>query len=505
MIQLKNKKLKLTGLVIACALISACDRNFSNPVGEADKNYSSGTADFTTFVSVGDSLTAGYGNAALYIEGQEDSYPAILAQQFAKVGGGEFKQPLMADNLGGLLFGGNPSPDFPNRLVLNVETKTPEPIAGTPTTEVSSVLTGAFNNMGVPGAKSFHLVSNSYGDFNGLLTDPATANPYYVRFASTPTATIIGDAAAQQASFFVMWIGNNDVLSYATAGGVGVDQTGNPDPSTYGSTDITDPTAFEGVYSGLVDAMTASNPSNKGVLINIPDIKAIPYFTTVPYNALPLTQAEADALNAAYADYNTGVQGALGAGLIDQNEATLRTISFSQGQNPVVILDEDLTDITAVNAALVKMRQATANDLLVLTTRSKIGTLADPNNANSAWGVGVPLEDSDVLIPSEISAIDTARTAFNATIKAKADADDDLLFFDVEAVLDELSTTGIYYGSGSINARYATGDGFSLDGVHPTPRAYSIIANRIIKTINEGFNANIPTVNPDNYPTIFVK
>ncbi|MDH5711970.1 MAG: G-D-S-L family lipolytic protein, partial [Gammaproteobacteria bacterium] len=315
------------------------------------------------------------------------------------------------------------------------------------------------------------------------------------------TASMIGDAAAQQPSFFVMWVGNNDVLSYATTGGVGVDQLGNFDPSTYGSNDITDPTAFSGVYSGLVGALTA-NPATQGVLINIPDVSTIPYFTTVPYNAVPLDQATADYLNSVYAPYNAGVAAVLAA---NPAEVAKRTISFSAGQNAVVIMDEDLTDITGVNAALISMRQATADDLLVLTTSSKIGTLANPADPTTVWGVGVPLEDGDVLTPEEQALIDAARAAFNATIKATADADPNLILVDAEAIMQEIGSTGIDYGTGAINANYATGGAFSLDGVHPTARGYAVVANRIIGAINTGFNASIPKVNPGDYTTIFVK
>jgi hypothetical protein len=38
----------------------------------------------------------------LFIEGQERSYPNVMAQHKA-VGGGEFKIPFMADNIGGFL------------------------------------------------------------------------------------------------------------------------------------------------------------------------------------------------------------------------------------------------------------------------------------------------------------------------------------------------------------------------------------------------------------------
>lgn len=507
MILIKNQIIKTTLLASACVVLSACDNDFSNPVGNS-ATYSNGDADFSSFVSIGDSLTAGYADSALYLSGQQNSYPAILAEQFALVSGGAFSQPLVDDNLGGLLFGGVANPDFGNRLVLNGATSTPEAIAGTPTTEViGSGLNGTvFNNVGVPGAKSFHLGAPNYGDAAGL--GGGTANPYFVRFASAAATTVITDAASQMPSFYTLWIGNNDVLSYATSGGIGVDQLGNFDPSTYGSNDITDPTAFAGIYAQLVGAMTLANANAKGVLINIPDVSSIPFFTTVPYNAVPLDQATADALNTAYAAYNGGVQAALGSSIISTQEAAERTITFAAGQNAVVILDEDLVDVNTASGGAIpipNMRQATADDLLVLTTSSKIGEEDTPGDPTSTWGLGKPLEDGDVLIPSEILAIDTARLAFNAAIEATATANANLIYLDVASILDDLKANGIDYGTGFIDSTYATGGGFSLDGVHPTARGYAVIANSIIDAINTGFNASIPNVDPGAYTTIFVK
>jgi lysophospholipase L1-like esterase len=357
--------------------------------------------------------------------------------------------------------------------------------------------------MGVPGAKSFHLGAPNYGDAAGLAG--GTANPYFVRFASSAATTVITDAATQQPSFFVLWIGNNDVLSFATSGGAGVDQLGNFDPSTYGSTDITDPTAFANIYTGLVGALTA-NPATKGVLINIPDVSTIPFFTTVPYNAVPLNdQVTVDTLNTAFAAYNGGLAAAQGLSLITAEEVAQRTIAFTVGQNAVLILDEDLTDITAVNAALINMRQATPDDLVILPTSTKIGTLANPNDPSTAFGVAVPLADEDVLTAKEVEAINTARTAFNATIKAATDANANLILVDAAAVMAELSDTGISYGTGFVESTYATGGAFSLDGVHPTARGYAVISNIIIDAINAGFGANIPKVDPGESTTVFFK
>jgi len=53
-------------------------------------------------------LTAGFSDNALFLRGQEASFPNILSQQFALAGGGTFTQPLMNDDNGGLLLAGTP-------------------------------------------------------------------------------------------------------------------------------------------------------------------------------------------------------------------------------------------------------------------------------------------------------------------------------------------------------------------------------------------------------------
>lgn len=119
----------------------------------------SGSANFSKYVALGDSFAAGYSDNALFIEGQKGSYPSVLAGQFALAGGGEFKVPFMADNVGGLLLSGNlvAGP----RLYFNGTA--PVPVSGVPTTEITNHLSGSYNNMGVPGAKSFHLLAPGYG------------------------------------------------------------------------------------------------------------------------------------------------------------------------------------------------------------------------------------------------------------------------------------------------------------------------------------------------------
>src|SRR5690625_1019721 len=112
-------------IFIASAFLAlvACETDFDNKVTD-EGFYNSGSADVSAFVAVGNSLTAGYADNALYKTGQENSFPNILASRFAFVGGGEFKQPMMADNYGGLLLGGNKIAE--PRMVLSFDARSEE-------------------------------------------------------------------------------------------------------------------------------------------------------------------------------------------------------------------------------------------------------------------------------------------------------------------------------------------------------------------------------------------
>lgn len=484
--------------LIACEDDTPIDAPDPTPV-----EYTSGTADFTNYVAIGNSLTAGFSDNALFEDGQLASFPNMLAGNFALAGGGSFEIPLMADNLGGMTLGGNPIAG--NRLILSFLGESPAPVevVGQGSTEVSNKLTGTYNNMGVPGSKSYELLAPGYGSVTGVAM--GTANPYFARFSSSESATVIGDAAAQGATFFTLWTGANDILIYATGGGTGVDQTGNLDPSTYSRNDITDPNVFAGSLDAMLQAMTANGAD--GVIANLPNVTDIPYFTTVPHNPIPLDEATAGFLNSAeaYGAYNAGLAQLQQLNLITEEELAKRTISFSPGEgNAVVIMDEDLTDLTGFNPALTNMRQATEEDLMVLTSRSFIGTLADPNNPTSINGVAVPLADQWVLTPEEQATVETALMSYNQTIAGLATAYD-LAFVDANALLNELKENGFQQADGSVvDATFATGGGFSLDGVHPSPRGYAIVANAFVAAINTKYNSNLPDVNPLDYTGLYI-
>ena len=475
-----------------------------------------GTADFSKYVSLGNSLTAGYCDGALFIAGQEGSYPNLLSQQFALVGGGEFKIPFMNDNVGGLLLGGFQIQG--PRLYFNGTG--PAPVSGTPTTEVSNILTGPYNNMGVPGAKSFHLVAPGYGNVAGVAS--GAANPYFVRFASSPGTTVLADAVAQSPTFFSLWIGNNDVLSYATSGGTGINQSGNLDPATYGGNDITDPNVFASVYSTLVNQLTANGA--KGVVANIPYVTSVPFFTTVPTNPIPgLPAASAGQLNALFGGINSALAGAgLPARFVtlvadDANPATVES-------NPLLIKDESLLNISSqITAALTPVlgaptagylgalygqarhasNAAASRDYILLTARAVIGTTQTGAPAPfNTIGVSYPMQDNTTLTASETAEVKTATDAYNATILALANSKD-LAFVDANAALNQVANGGLVYNGYTMTSTYVTGNSFSLDGVHPSPKGYALIANKFIEAINAKYGSNLKGPNVGNYRTLF--
>lgn len=526
-------------LLPAVALLASCEPSIKDEIDSG--TYSAGEADFSSYVAVGNSLTSGFMDGTVYKSGQKNSFPNILAGQFKIVGGGEFTQPSYEDdinNVGGLLFAGQPNAGFPSRMIVNMlpgadgNPLGPQYLNKPVTIEATKQQKKAYHNAGVPGAKTFHLLAPGYGSLAGLATNPATANPYFVRTATADNATVLGDAMTLKPTFFTNWIGANDVLAYATSGGEGVDQNkaGGTIPAMYGPNDITHAGVFKNVYEQITNTLTSQGA--KGVVATIPDVTAIPFFTTVPYNPLSPTligEANIDQLN--------GLIGMLKQILAKGGQGDRLQLISKTSANPLLIQDKTLVDMSAlleggltqvVGAGLfpIKLspeqikfiaisygqaRHATAKDLMLLTSRAKIGAALSQSTGNPAMdamlkiGVSFPMSDAFVLNPVEQASIKEATVQFNAIIKATA-ASKGLAVADMNDILNK-AVAGLRVEDGQIyTADYFKGMGnlntvmFSLDGVHLNARGYAFIASEILRTINKHYKASIPLVNPAVYP-----
>jgi hypothetical protein len=407
----------------------------------------SGTADFSRYISVGNSLTAGYADGGLYLEGQLNSYPSIIAKQMAQAGGGTFTQPLFnADQsngsgyikLTGFSTTGSP---VTTPVTTNLAVRGSVAIPGFGNVVLYTKYTGEINNYGVPGIKLQQITYAPYGNLNGYYERMLPGN------AGTNTTTYLDFVTAKPFTFFTDWLGNNDALGYATSGGA--------------ADALTPKDQFAGLYTLSIGKLTAGGA--KGAVATIPDVTAVPYFTTVTIGAIL-----------------AGVQ---------KNAPTVAALYINARSTA------DITN-TAYGA-----RAATAADLVVLTfPTSKIGQPVSSPLGMVPYGLTpyAPIENQYVLDANEVTLTKDYVNDYNNTIKAAA-ASKGLALFDAYTFLNNLKTNGVVIDGVSLGSNYISGGVFSLDGVHLTPRGYAIVANEFIKAINSKYGSNIPQASVSAY------
>lgn len=448
---MRSQFFKIYTLAIIIALgFYACKPDISVP------SASKGTADFSRYIAIGNSLTSGFSDGALYKEGQMNAYPVLIAAQTREAGGGSFNVPYMPADGNGNDGSGDP------KLSLVVVNGSLAPARVGPVSPLSDVSAqGPYNNIGVPGARAIDATVAQY----------SALNPFLKRFCqASGQSSILSEALRINPTFFTLWLGNNDVLGYATSGGTG-NVPPNADPTH--QNDISDTSLFRQSLEAVVATLVSKNA--KGVIANIPDVTSIPYFTTIPYNGLQLTQGQADSLNALY---NNGVPG-----LTNKNG-----VHFQAGVNSFVVLDKGMGATTInvpgfppipnPNARFIK-----AGELLLLPDLIAI---------QGGSGSKQPMSDDMFLSAQEVADIHNFTGYFNTIITGLA-AKYNLGLVDINAYFKTIQP-GILYNGVSMNTTFITGGIFSLDGIHPTPRGYALIANRFIKAINQQFGASLHAV-----------
>ncbi|MDO7884530.1 SGNH/GDSL hydrolase family protein [Hymenobacter cheonanensis] len=418
----------------------------------ANPSPSANGLDFTSYVAVGNSLTSGYTDGGLFNEGQATSYPALLAQQFAKTGKGpaSFVQPAFSsakkDGSGYIklqVVNGTLAPVQPtaaNNYLGEQLAVTGVSLPGGPQLEAYSG--NQPDNLGVPGIS----VLSSVSSLTGGLAPYGAINPFYERLLTTAEKTTkdyVTYIGQKTPTFFTCWMGNNDVLAYATAGGV-VAAT-NP----FGG--LTDTTRFGIGYRAILQTISKGG-TVKGAVANIPNVTSVPYFNTVTVAAVVAAYQAAGA--------------------------------------PITTIY-----VQALNAAgtATAARAATSADLLTLTAQPYIATHpgvgTTPTNA---------LPSDYVLDPVEAANVTARTTQLNAII-AKTALRFKVPVVDANAFLTRLATSGIATNGVNNTATFASGNSFGLDGVHPTPRGYAIIANEWIRVINSYYGSTVPQVDPNLY------
>ena len=407
------KKYILNSLFAAVVLFAAsCKPEIETPAGTT-----AGQANFSKYIAVGNSLTAGFADGGLYLEGQKVAYPNLLAAQMATVGGGAFTSPFFADaqaNGSGYLtlsalVNGSPT-------LANVTTN----LAYRDATHLAKY-TGEVQNLGIPGMRVDLAFAAPYSAANmymeRLLSDTQVGTTTYFQFIQ-----------GRNHSFFSLWLGNNDALGWATNGGVTTDATNV----------LTDKATFSMLYSNLINALTAGG--QKGVVGTIPDVTAVPYFNTVTVGAL---LAAAKAINpaavAVFIQTGTGVRAATSEDLIRlpfQTAGLFGTGAIPYGldpRNPIAnnwVLDKDeiirvkdyVNSYNSTIKSLANSKGLAVADTYTYLNMVKAGIAIQGININSAFITGGAFSLDGVHLTPRGNAvianvfIDAINSKYNSTI-----------------------------------------------------------------------------------------
>lgn len=362
----------------------------------------SGEEALANYVALGNSLTAGFMDGGLIMNGQAASFPAQIA---GAIGAHDFVQPMVASP--GV---GSSTPSSPANAagVLHWDGSAITLLGETPLVDIQSLLLAALNptpyqNLGVPGATTYD-VSNALTSANSQ----SPGNSFFDFILRNPTfgnKTMLEQTIAQGPTLVTLWIGNNDVLGGATGG----------DPVL--GTNVTPPATFNAMLDGIVTALNDGIFDRFGytpalVVGNIPSITSVPYF--VPK---------------AVFDTVVGFE-------YPTDEADVAYVRFPA-----------------------------------------LG-IAD----------GTPLASTYTLTSAEVTVVEDAVEGFNDAIDALA-ATHGFTVVDMNTVLADLDATSrthfqLLVGQGMTVEAAAAATAFSLDGIHPNSRGYSIAANAFIDGIN---------------------
>lgn len=245
------------GLVLALAVgVAGCEGPCSRISTVTGPAFSAGTVDFSTYVSAGTSISAGWQSGGLVDRHQIHSFPTLFARQIGKTvqadGRGDFTLPVYdRDGFPQLLHIVSYSP-----LIITPTGRT----TGNPTNTAQAT---AYHNMAVPFAIAFDFVDSSF--YYNAAVHPAVAIPLFdniVRHRGT-----VAQNALSLAPTFMTWeYGSNEVLG----------------PTSVGAAASTNTAAqYAPVVAGSLNAIHALLPNTRVAVFNVPDVTSVPFVTTL--------------------------------------------------------------------------------------------------------------------------------------------------------------------------------------------------------------------------------
>lgn len=250
--------------------------------------------------------------------------------------------------------------------------------------------------------------------------------------------TMVAKALDASPTFATVWVGNNDILGPATSGLI---------------TTATPAATFTTNYAAMMTAFMAGAPQLKGVLIGVVQVSQVPLL------------------------FQAGVL----------TNPTVAAAAAQVAGRPVVL--DPVTCAGANAGALVAFPYLAA---IRLRPAAQPGTVfCQPV---SGGGPGDP-GDNGILDLTEQATVTARINAYNAAIKAKAD-ELGFAYYDPNPTLAALKAdpTKIPPFPNLASTTAPFGPYFSLDGVHPSALAHTVIANDIITAINTKYSTHLTAV-----------
>ncbi len=208
-----------------------------------------------------------------------------------------------------------------------------------------------------------------------------------------------------------------------------------------GKTSTTETSSFAINIQKLLDALVVNKA--KGILTNIPNVLDLPYF----------------------------------------NFYTFQELAKNVGTTDIYI--------TTGNGIV---RAATVNDKILMEAIPNIGK-TNTANQKKGFSIAYPLTTEEVLDKDEISIVASRLSDFNGVLKLEADKRG-IILADLNGLYAQVKNKTYTVNGVKFDNSLFTGGFFSLDGINPTPRGSAVIANEIIKVINENYKNSLKTAIP---------
>lgn len=476
---------KIALSLIILFVLSNC--NYEFPTAPAPTS-NPGDYDIQNLAIIGSDMSAGLRDAALFNDGQNTSFSSLLANHITLENFNQF-DINSTNGLNIFDFENTPSLSGKYELVFRNDS-TPwvaqSALEGSAITPYEGTLSD-INNFSVPNLKSYQL------------DDPTDLdeNVYFERLPINPGESLLDIALQGSPSMIMLEMGISDIFEFALNGASGED---NPNPATITNKDLTPTTVFESSIDNAVTRML--NESSADILLfTIPDPLKLPYFTSLPWY-FTVEEFSILAFNhlTFYSSFN-----------IDVQNYNASTNDFTQYRPVIafdvlggrtfkskVIVDEYLIDATTEGGSVIpKYRQMTDDDLFLYNAEK---LHYQSMQTTTAFGTTTPIADQYVITESEIEVINERRSEFNQKIKDLAESSSRIYLVDLEKLIEDVNKGEVIYNGVTLTLDFDYKTIISADGINFNAIGQALIANEIIKVLNQNFNSGILNIDINKFP-----